>query len=804
MKKSKIALALLALYFPAADSLAEEVDSKNHHENVNATIVVKQTITPDKVTSQSISADQLKKMGANNFGGIMRYQPLISAFGSNSGSRNGKSGFDRGGYTGYNIRGLDGNRISLDVDGIPLPDATGRSYAISTGEDSFGIGRDYIDPYLYGMVNITSGSASQNKIKNVVGGSVSFVSKSPDDYLIGDKTYYLGYTSGFDTTDHSWHNGVTSAFGDHRARVLLAYSRRDGQQTRNNSDYLDSYPMRWNSDSFLINGVLNPNDTNRITGTLDFYHKSSREHAPMWKARNSKALHDSIVGDARQKNTTQRYAVSLSHELTPYDNIIIDRMENKIFYQQTHVSDITFNDQSIVVTYFSRRDKIEREDTLEKTGTFSSLNTKTFGLSSEITKQYGIQTLNYGMNFLGVQTTRPFQQIGADYPTMQPQGDSHTYDVNIWAGDTITSGAFSVMPGLKYSWHKINPQGFAKPADDKALGGLTLDELNRIHSKTFTDGQLLPSLILMYTFNDRFSSYLQYKRGVSYPTNSQISGIWLHPKIGPSSPAGIGNPDLKTETSHQFEWGMVGEAVAGVTLRGSVFYNSYDDFIYNRKYKLRDYKTGMVIPGGNEALIAKLPASISSLTISENRDKAYIYGAELTTKINYGKWLDTINGLSTTLAIGYNQGKSKSSYAGDGWVELDSVLPVKGVISMAFDDPQKRYGASITATFVKGKQAIDPVRQNYPNSDKTFDEFAAKNEKSYMRVPGYSIVDLTAYYNVTKNVNINAGIYNLTDRKYWEYASNKKMPMKSDQDLRDIALGVSPGRTYQLGVTVNF
>ncbi|MCH3857723.1 TonB-dependent receptor plug domain-containing protein, partial [Campylobacter jejuni] len=82
----------------------------------------------------SISADDLKKTGGNNFGTIMRYQPLISASGVNSGSRNGKSGFDRGGYTGYNIRGLDGNRVALDVNGIPLPDATGRSYSPTTGE----------------------------------------------------------------------------------------------------------------------------------------------------------------------------------------------------------------------------------------------------------------------------------------------------------------------------------------------------------------------------------------------------------------------------------------------------------------------------------------------------------------------------------------------------------------------------------------------------------------------------------------------------------------------------------------------
>lgn len=73
-----------------------------------------------------------------------------------------------------------------------------------------------------------------------------------------------------------------------------------------------------------------------------------------------------------------------------------------------------------------------------------------------------------------------------------------------------------------------------------------------------------------------------------------------------------------------------------------------------------------------------------------------------------------------------------------------------------------------------------------------------------MRVPGYAIVDLTAYYTITKNISVNMGIYNITDRKYWEYASNKRLTMTSDQDLRDIALGVSAGRTYQAGVSLSF
>ncbi|MGE8659489.1 MAG: TonB-dependent receptor domain-containing protein [Achromobacter sp.] len=812
MKCTKISLATVLLlsttaYGQSAPSETPPDEARNAADDrlkIFSPITVTATIKPEDVTTQSISAEDLKKIGGNNFGTIMRYQPLISASGVNNGSRNGKSGFDRGGYSSYNIRGLDGNRVALDVNGIPLPDATGRSYAVSSGEDTFGIGRDYIDPYLYGQVNIASGSARQNTVKNVVGGSVSFISKSPDAYLTDDKSSYLDYTGEFDTADHAWHNGMTTAFGNGSARALFAYSRRDGRQTQNNSGTLDTYPMRWNSDAALINGVIDTGSSGRIIGTLDFYRKSSRESAPMYKKLNSRAPHESIVGENRQKNATQRDSISLAHVFTPRNSKLIDTMESKVFYQQTRVGDDTVSSQDIVTSSWSRSSAMETDNPLENVSTFSNLKTRTFGLQSEITKDYGVQTLNYGVNFSMTEFSRPFEQVGADYPNFQPQGNNKTYDTNVWLGDTVALGAFSVMPGLKYSWHKIKPQGFEAPSDDNALGGLTLAEINQIHGKTFTDGKLLPSLTVMYAFNQGFHAYLQYKRGVSYPTSSQIAGIWLHPRIGRASPAMIGNSDLKSETSNQFELGVTGNAARGLTVRGNVFYNSYDNFIYNRKYALRDYQTGAPKPGV-ESLLARLPASISSLTIAENRDKAYIYGAEVVTRIDYGALFGAAHGLSSTFAVGYNQGKSKSSYSGDGWVDLDSVLPVKAIASLAWDDPQNRYGASITATFVKGKQAVDPVRQNFPNNGSlTFEEYSGKYEKQYMRVPGYSIFDLAAYYNVKKHLTLAMGIYNLTNRKYWEYASNKRMTTTSDQDQRDIALGVAPGRTYQLSVTAIF
>ncbi|MDK8252737.1 hypothetical protein QP834_17240, partial [Enterococcus faecalis] len=77
----------------------------------------------------------------------------------------------------------------------------------------------------------------------------------------------------------------------------------------------------------------------------------------------------------------------------------------------------------------------------------------------------------------------------------------------------------------------------------------------------------------------------------------------------------------------------------------------------------------------------------------------------ISTKFNFGTWFEQVDGLSATLALGYSEGKSKSSYSGDKYVDLDSVAPMKAIVGVAWDDPAKRYGTALTATFVKGKQA---------------------------------------------------------------------------------------------------
>ena len=64
---------------------------------------------PSTVSVQT--REQLDRQNVNNIKELVRYEPGVSVGGAGQ----------RAGITGYNIRGIDGNRILTQIDGVELP-----------------------------------------------------------------------------------------------------------------------------------------------------------------------------------------------------------------------------------------------------------------------------------------------------------------------------------------------------------------------------------------------------------------------------------------------------------------------------------------------------------------------------------------------------------------------------------------------------------------------------------------------------------------------------------------------------------
>ncbi len=151
--------------------------------------------------------------------------------------------------TGYNIRGIEGNRIGLDVDGIEMPDAISRAPLTNRAQDgTFGMGRDFIDPDIYSAVDIESGTTNSQRTAGGIGGAVSFRSKSPEDYVQREQAALLrrqaGLQRGQQRLDQGRDGGRT--VGRLRRHPQLRAPRRQARR-RTTATSLTSYPEDWHS-----------------------------------------------------------------------------------------------------------------------------------------------------------------------------------------------------------------------------------------------------------------------------------------------------------------------------------------------------------------------------------------------------------------------------------------------------------------------------------------------------------------------------------------------------------------------------
>jgi len=760
--KNTSSLALgLTLALPAIAA-----DKHNDQNDIDTITVTAHEATKKPGTNTEISEQDIRRDGGTNFGTIMRYQPLISASGSISGSGSGKSSWDRGGFTGYNIRGLDANRVSIDIDGMPLPIAQGRVNSVGrAGFGSYGIGRDYIDTYMYNKVDIQSGATSVSNANNALGGSVSFQTKTASYYLYPGKTSYFGFQNNYDSADRSYHQGLTMAGGDEYLNGILVLSRRDGQQTRNYGDSINSYPENWHSNSILAGFGWQMTDEHLINTTVDYNNKTKNSHYDTWDRYGKK-----VESFDKQRSKNNRFNLAIKDQWKPTNISWIDSLTTQLYYQRTNVYDSTDL----------------RHKTRGNFNTQTNYNTKAYNFITTLIKSYDNQRISAGLNGKWSEDESPFfssakspnTRVFPDGDYSKPQADSRSYQLGGFFEDRISfnvndSNNFYLVPGVRAVYQNTKPRNL----ENMSLSKISSSQLGKQYNGN-SDFKVLPSMAFMYDITPDFTAYLQYKRAAQMPNQNQLYGSYLaHSNMYVL----VGDSNLKTETSDNFELGLKGQPVSGVTLSSSAFYNKYKNFIAYTRYK-KDF-----VGIGNRIVYQ-----------SENRDKAYIYGAELSSEFNIGKWIEPVNGLSARFAIGYNQGKSKSSYLGDKYIEMDSIAPMKSTIGLAWDDPNKFYGVAITATFQKGKKAEATSRETYGNDGKPID----KSKDDYFRIAGHGIVDLTGYINITKNVKLNGGIYNLTDQKYWDYLSNNKLYSTSDHKYLDMF--TAPGRTFQLGLDIDF
>jgi hemoglobin/transferrin/lactoferrin receptor protein len=768
-----IALAVQALLWPAATMAQAPADATllaqaRERESLPEVKVSAEALRREAGAKVVVTQEEVEKTGATGIADVIRYQPLVEAPGTVSGATRGASRYDRSGTTGYNIRGIEGNRVGLDVDGIEMPDAVSRAPLTNRAQDgTFGMGRDFIDPDIYSAVEIQSGTTNAQRTAGGIGGAVSFRSKSPEDYVSASKPLYLGAKLGYSGANSAWTKGMTAAGLSGDFGALVSYVRRDGKETQNNSLGVPSYPDDWHSDALLLKGSLRLNPEHKLELGADLYRRESDTRFEAW---NTAAT--AVTGNSHQIAKTERSTLHAAHTWAPLGGGLVDQLNTRIYWQDTEMNDVT--DTVTLATRASERD-------------ISKNTTRQLGFSSVADKRVGKHALKFGVNYSTADNAHPFSSTDP-LAGRQPFPDTNTVRMGLFAEDTIEwevgGRRLALVPGLRVDRVRPRIENAASFANER----ITAAELERMYGSTAATTIVSPSLAVLYDVAPALTAYAQWKRSGRAPTNSEVFGYW---NGGGGTYALVGNKDLGKETSNAFDIGLKGSPTDGVVFNGSVFHTRYKDFISYTRYTRAN----------NPELFTHIQQSLSILYQASNRDEAHISGAEFSARLEHGTWTPAAKCLYSTWAFGYSQGSSQSNFKGDRKVDLDSVQPGKAIIGLGFDAPQKAWGLNLTGTFVKGKQAVSTNRLAFSNdpgatlTDSTTELF---------RVPGFARFDLAGYYRVSQNVRLTAGIFNITDKKYWAYSSTRNLQPQSAQDRRQIQLSTAPGRTYALSLNVDF
>ena len=235
----------------------------------------------------------------------------------------------------------------------------------------------------------------------------------------------------------------------------------------------------------------------------------------------------------------------------------------------------------------------------------------------------------------------------------------------------------------------------------------------------------------------------------------------------------LGNPSLEKETSTSFELGLKGAPMQGVRLTASLFGTKYENFI--------DY-------------VAQAPDPINYPTVTfglfrpENIGSARTWGGEASLRLEFGTWSKPLAGWSLNAAAGVSHGSLTNEKTGIKG-GLPSTLPRKATLGVAYDAPSDAWGTALTAVARASRKAPNDVITGV--STPRFE------------VPGHGVVDFSAYWNVSEHARLQVGVYNVGDKKYWDYATSRSLPAgTSATALADIERQALPGRNVAASLTL--
>lgn len=589
---------------------------------------------------------------------LVRFEPGVSVRQSPArfGAAQGVTGRD--GASSFNIRGLDGNRVLVQVDGVRVPDG------YEFGAQGAGRGA-YVDLGLVKSVEILRGPASALYGSDGLAGAVSFTTSDPADLLKDGQNFGGHLRAGWDSADDEFSETAVLAGRSGALSGLVAYTRRDGKELENQgtNDSPDvrrtkANPQDTQSDSILGKLVYEtgPSSRLRLTGeysksTVDTNVLSGRAAPPTPPA----VLPATAVIDLQAHDSVERKRAALDWRYDSADKLwgALNYVQLTAYWQDGENRQFTAEDRNTAadrtrLNVFQNRVIGGAADFRSDFETGALKHQLAFGADLSVTRQKGLRG--------GTVPTAPDV-----FPTRAfPVTDFTLLGGYLSDRIEIAEGRFQLYPALRFDHYSLNPQ------DDPLLPTFAAAKQS--------GSRVSPKIGAVAKLDDTFSLFANYAHGFKAPAPSQVNQFFENP----NPPAGpyrtLSNPDLKPETSKTIEGGLR-FASPNVFASITAFSGRFRNFI-------------------SQETVSPVGAPVTLFQYI-NLARVKIEGIEGKVDLN------AASGLNAQLAVSYAKGNTDRAGAIS---PLASIDPLKVVAGVGYRDPAGRFGGQLIMTHSARKE----------------------------------------------------------------------------------------------------
>lgn len=732
--------------------------------------------------TQVTSSEDIEDNQVRNLDDLVRYIPGVAV-----------DDIGRFGSNGFNIRGMDGDRVAITVDGLSLGETLNpASYA---PYEFFSSGRGGVDIDAMKAVEIVKGADSISAGSGALGGAVMFVTNDPADYLnpSGNDTHF-GLKFGYSSANDEALATATLANRTGNWESLLVYTAREGHETE--SFFSGSRPdisgtareipdpVDYDNDNVLFKLYYRPADGHRLGFVAEKYNSNI-------ELDNQTRLNDSyLMRTTDDKTERERYGVNY---LWQADNALFDELDWRYDYQTAYTLGHTLmvvptgcpaGANSPAVAPCNRTEHRDYDQEIHKTVLHldKTIANHTLG--------YGVSIEEKSVTYADVKTryVGTTSEVGVGWPQLGgdfvPDTDVGSYGIYVRDQISLVDNRLLVNTGVRFDHYKYSPSLNNSQFNDNS---------GTVNDVTFSS----PTWQLGASWNLTAQHILWVQTGSGFRAPT-VENMYFSPSTAIATEVSSGqqvdlwntvsNPDLEAEESRNIEIGYRWHGnshVFGI----STYRNDYSNFI--------DYNT-FIRNADVEYQTCNTAGTVCNNFFGDEYDSLDNIGEVTVKGIEVeGLWAITEQ-VRLRFAYAWSEGEEK-----DG-TPLQSIVPASGIIGLGYDAPNGRWAVETNVVFADGKDkkdatAVDPVN------------FTQIPEDYFTDYGDYTLVDLQARYNITQNLKLNVGVYNLFDEEYirWQRirfvnqgsaAGGARGGVSED----GIHRYTEPGRNYRLTLAYTF